>query len=134
MGGHFPRRPRSAQRSTSTSMFRSRAARGRNGLCVQREPVLQWRGGKTGGGESAETLFPTTSGSGTASCRRERLGMSVFVLEGSVVYHTCFTHGRGVVAFCGTNQWLEEGARWCRHDAYQKRHSNRYCEEQGGAR
>lgn len=57
---------------------------------------------------------------------RERPGMSAFVLEDGIVYHTYSTYGRGVDALWGMYQWLdrapkgrnENGVWWKRHDEY----------------
>jgi predicted dithiol-disulfide oxidoreductase (DUF899 family) len=59
---------------------------------------------------------------------RERPGMSAFVLEDCVVYHTYSTYARGVDALWGMWQWLdrapkgrnETGHWWRRHDEYDK--------------
>jgi predicted dithiol-disulfide oxidoreductase (DUF899 family) len=59
----------------------------------------------------------------------ERPGMSAFVLEDGVVYHTYSTYARGVDALWGMWQWLdrapkgrnETGHWWRRHDEYDKR-------------
>jgi predicted dithiol-disulfide oxidoreductase (DUF899 family) len=60
---------------------------------------------------------------------RERPGMSAFVREDGVVYHTYSTYSRGVDALWGMYQWLdraprgrnETGVWWRRHDEYGKR-------------
>jgi predicted dithiol-disulfide oxidoreductase (DUF899 family) len=57
---------------------------------------------------------------------RERPGMSAFVLEGGVVYHTYSTYARGLDGLWGMYQWLdrapkgrnETGVWWRRHDEY----------------
>ena len=57
---------------------------------------------------------------------RERPGMSAFVLEDGVVYHTYSTYSRGVDGLWGMYQWLdrapkgrnETGVWWRRHDEY----------------
>jgi predicted dithiol-disulfide oxidoreductase (DUF899 family) len=64
---------------------------------------------------------------------RERPGMSAFVLEHGVIYHTYSTYARGVDALWGMWQWLdrapkgrnpkgpnETGHWWRRHDEYEK--------------
>jgi uncharacterized protein DUF899 len=58
---------------------------------------------------------------------RERPGMSAFVLEDGVVYHTYSSYGRGVEGLWGMYQWLDRapkgrnktGVWWCRHDEYE---------------
>jgi predicted dithiol-disulfide oxidoreductase (DUF899 family) len=42
---------------------------------------------------------------------RDRLGMSAFVLEDGVVYHTYFTYRRGVDGLGGMYQWLDRAPR-----------------------
>jgi predicted dithiol-disulfide oxidoreductase (DUF899 family) len=61
--------------------------------------------------------------------RREGPGMSAFVLEDGVVYHTYSTYERGVDSLWGMYQWLdraplgrnETGFWWRRHDEYDNR-------------
>jgi len=60
---------------------------------------------------------------------RERPGMSAFVLEDGIVYHTYSTYARGVDALWGMYPWLdrapkgrnETGVWWRRHDEYDER-------------
>ena len=60
---------------------------------------------------------------------RERPGMSAFVLEDGVIYHTYSTYARGLDGLWGMYQWLdrapkgrnEKGVWWRHHDAYDKR-------------
>jgi predicted dithiol-disulfide oxidoreductase (DUF899 family) len=58
---------------------------------------------------------------------RERPGMSAFVLEDDVVYHTYSTYARGLDGLWGMYQWLDRapkgrnepgGPWWRRHDEY----------------
>jgi predicted dithiol-disulfide oxidoreductase (DUF899 family) len=57
---------------------------------------------------------------------RERPGMSAFVLEDGVLYHTYSTYARGLDGLWGMYQWLdrapkgrnETGVWWRRHDEY----------------
>jgi predicted dithiol-disulfide oxidoreductase (DUF899 family) len=57
---------------------------------------------------------------------RDRPGLSAFVDEDGVVYHTYSTYSRGVDGVWGMYQWLdrapkgrnETGAWWRRHDEY----------------
>jgi predicted dithiol-disulfide oxidoreductase (DUF899 family) len=70
---------------------------------------------------SAGTDWPTFT--------REAPGMSAFVLEDGVVYHTYSTYARGLDGLWGMYQWLdrapmgrnETGIWWRRHDEYDKR-------------
>jgi predicted dithiol-disulfide oxidoreductase (DUF899 family) len=75
------------------------------------------------------TKFAAMSGTDAATFTRERPGMSTFVLEDGIVYHTYSTYARGVDALWGMYQWLdrapkgrnETGVWWRRHDEYDKR-------------
>jgi predicted dithiol-disulfide oxidoreductase (DUF899 family) len=59
---------------------------------------------------------------------RQRPGMSAFVLEGGVVYHTYSTYARGLDGLWGMFQWLDRAPRgrnqggvwWQHHDRYQQ--------------
>jgi predicted dithiol-disulfide oxidoreductase (DUF899 family) len=73
--------------------------------------------------------FAATCGTDAPTYSRDRPGMSAFVLEDGVVYHTYSTYARGVDAIWGAYQWLdrapkgrnETGIWWRRHDEYGKR-------------
>lgn len=73
-------------------------------------------------------LFAAMSGTDVAGYVRERPGMSGFVLEDGVVYHSYSTYSRGVDGLWGMYQWLdrapkgrnETGLWWRRHDEYGK--------------
>jgi predicted dithiol-disulfide oxidoreductase (DUF899 family) len=68
-------------------------------------------------------------GTDRATYTRERPGMSAFVIEDGVVYHTYSTYARGLDALWGAYQWLDRAPRgrnetgfwWRRHDEYGKR-------------
>ena len=68
-------------------------------------------------------------GTDAATYTRDRPGMSAFVLEDGVVYHTYSTYARGLDGLWGMYQWLdrapmgrnEAGIWWRRHDEYGKR-------------
>jgi predicted dithiol-disulfide oxidoreductase (DUF899 family) len=74
------------------------------------------------------TTFAGMSGTDVATYTRERPGMSAFVLEDGVVYHTYSTYARGLDGLWGMYQWLdrapkgrnETGLWWRRHDEYNK--------------
>ena len=73
--------------------------------------------------------FAAMCGTDAATYIRERPGMSAFVLEDGVVYHTYSTYARGLDGLWGVYQWLdrapkgrnETGVWWRRHDEYGKR-------------
>ena len=90
------------------------------------------------GGEGAEILSRATpdgpakgaamTGTDVATYARERPGMSAFVLEKGVVYHTYSTYARGLDGLWGAYQWFdrapkgrnETGYWWHRHDEYKQ--------------
>jgi predicted dithiol-disulfide oxidoreductase (DUF899 family) len=95
----------------------------------QREPVFEWRAGREGGGERAEAEIAAMCGTDAATYHRDRPGMSAFLLDDGVIYHTYSTYARGVDPFFGVYHWLdrapkgrnETGVWWRRHDEYDKR-------------
>ncbi len=69
------------------------------------------------------------TGTDVATYARERPGMSVFVLEDGIVYHSYSTYARGLDALWGAYQWLDRAPKgrnetgsywWRRHDEYGK--------------
>ena len=83
------------------------------------------------------------TGTDVATYTRERPGMSAFVLEDGVVYHTYSTYARGLDGLWGMYQWLdrapkgrnETGIWWRRHDEYEPLPQNAgSCCHGGGAR
>src|SRR5437764_8638669 len=68
------------------------------------------------------------TGTDVATYTRERPGMSAFVLEDGVVYHTYSTYARGLDGLWGMYQWLDRAPKgrnetiawWRRHDEYNK--------------
>jgi predicted dithiol-disulfide oxidoreductase (DUF899 family) len=81
--------------------------------------------------DSAGPVADMAAATGTdpATYTRERPGMSAFVREGGVVYHTYSSYGRGIDGLWGMYQWLdraplgrnETGIWWKRHDEYAAR-------------
>ncbi|EPC03190.1 hypothetical protein L861_23050 [Litchfieldella anticariensis FP35 = DSM 16096] len=94
----------------------------------QREPeVIEWRAGQEGS-EGAEDQFAAMCGTDSATFQRDRPGMSAFVLEDGVIYHTYSTYARGLDGLWGMYQWLDRAPRgrnetagvwWRRHDEYE---------------
>jgi predicted dithiol-disulfide oxidoreductase (DUF899 family) len=88
----------------------------------RREPPYEWHPGEQGGAVE----FAAVSGTDPATYTRERPGMSAFVREDGVVYHTYSTYARGLDVLWGAYQWLdraplgrnEKGMWWRRHDEY----------------
>jgi predicted dithiol-disulfide oxidoreductase (DUF899 family) len=91
---------------------------------------FRWRADKEGGGDSAEDKLSAMSGVDAPTYHRDRPGMSAFVLDDGVVYHTYSAYARGFDAMWGMYPWLDRapkgrnesgGPWWCRHDEYDKR-------------
>jgi predicted dithiol-disulfide oxidoreductase (DUF899 family) len=69
------------------------------------------------------------AGTDASTFTRDMPGMSSFVLEDGVVYHSYSTYARGLDGIWGMYQWLdrapkgrnEDGVWWRRHDEYGKR-------------
>jgi predicted dithiol-disulfide oxidoreductase (DUF899 family) len=94
----------------------------------RREAVFEWRAGEEEGGEWAEAKFASMCGTDVATYDRDRPGMSAFVLEDGIVYHTYSTYARGLDGLWNAYQWLdrapkgrnETGVWWRRRDEYEK--------------
>jgi predicted dithiol-disulfide oxidoreductase (DUF899 family) len=98
---------------------------------------------RRGGHPITEAALPETVGQFAATCGtdaatyvRDRPGMSAFVLENGVVYHTYSTYARGLDSLWGAYQWLDRAPRgrneakgfwWRRHDEYEKESTNHEC-------
>jgi predicted dithiol-disulfide oxidoreductase (DUF899 family) len=73
--------------------------------------------------------FADTCGIDAATYARDRPGLSAFVREDGVVYHTYSSYARGVDGIWGMYRWLdrapkgrnETGVWWRRHDEYDQR-------------
>jgi len=95
----------------------------------RREAPRQSNPAKEGGGEGIASQFAAMCGTDASTYVRERPGVSAFVQEDGIVYHTYSTYARGVDGLWGMYQWLdraprgrnETGAWWRRHDEYDKR-------------
>ena len=96
----------------------------------RREPGLSQVAGSTESwleGPAAE--YAAMTGTDAATYTRERPGMSAFVLEDGIVYHTYSAYARGLDGLWGMYQWLDRAPRgrnepsaWVRrHDEYGKR-------------
>jgi predicted dithiol-disulfide oxidoreductase (DUF899 family) len=90
---------------------------------------------RRGGHAITATTFPPVviesaarAGAEPAAYVRERPGLSAFVREDGVVYHTYSTYARGLDGLWGMYQWLdrapkgrnEEGVWWRHHDSYEQ--------------
>jgi predicted dithiol-disulfide oxidoreductase (DUF899 family) len=78
--------------------------------------------------DSGAAIFAAMSGTDPATYTRERPGMSAFVLDNGVVYHTYSTYARGLDGLWGMYQWLdrapmgrnEHDVWWRRRDEYKR--------------
>jgi predicted dithiol-disulfide oxidoreductase (DUF899 family) len=102
----------------------------------QREGAGEYNYRRGGGRPMPTTALPEAvvqnaamAGADAATYVRERPGMSAFVLEDGVVYHTYSTYARGLDGLWGMYQWLdraprgrnESGVWWRHHDRYDQR-------------
>ncbi|MGH7226310.1 MAG: DUF899 domain-containing protein [Gemmataceae bacterium] len=97
-----------------------------------REPPassMSFQMGRKAGNESPPVKNAIMTGTDVATYLRERPGMSAFVLEDGVVYHSYSTYARGLDGLWGMYQWLdraplgrnEKGMWWRRRDEYDQR-------------
>jgi predicted dithiol-disulfide oxidoreductase (DUF899 family) len=93
----------------------------------RREQPFVPRPGEEGG---RAVGYAAMCGTDRATFLRDRPGLSAFVREGDVVYHTYSTYARGVDGIWGLYPWLDRapkgrneaaGPWWKRHDEYEKR-------------
>jgi predicted dithiol-disulfide oxidoreductase (DUF899 family) len=101
----------------------------------QREGTIEYNYARGGHAMDATTVpepvaqFAATCGTDAPTYTRDRPGMSTFVLEHGVIYHTYSTYARGLDGVWGMYQWLdrapkgrnETGPWWRRHDEYDRR-------------
>ncbi len=96
----------------------------------RREPAWPVRNGEGFASRMEGTPVADTAamtGTDVATFTRERPGVSTFVLENGVIYHTYSAYARGLDGLWGMYQWLdrapkgrnETGIWWRRHDEYQ---------------
>jgi len=79
-------------------------------------------------GEGPVAAMAASSGTDAATYTREAPGLSAFVLEDGVVYHSYSAYSRGLDALWGMYPWLDrapkgrnepQGPWWRRHDEYE---------------
>jgi predicted dithiol-disulfide oxidoreductase (DUF899 family) len=79
-----------------------------------------------GDGKGPVHQFAAMTGTDAATYTRERPGMSSFILQDGVIYHSYSTYARGLDGLWGMYPWLdrapkgrnETGLWWKRHDEY----------------
>src|SRR6516162_6054841 len=92
----------------------------------RREEALQQLGRSELAGDGPLARMAAMSGTDPATYIRERPGVSAFVLEDGVVYHTYSAYARGLDGLWGMYQWLDRAPKgrnetepwWRRHDEY----------------
>ena len=87
----------------------------------RREPKLTFRGSE----EPVGTIASQT-GTDMATYTRERPGLSAFVIEDGVVYHTYSAYSRGVDSLWGMYQWLDRAPKGRNENGVWWRHRDRY--------
>ena len=78
------------------------------------------------GGEGPVAQIAAMTGTDVPTYTRDRPGLSAFVIEDGVIYHTYSAYSRGLDGLWGMYQWLdrapkgrnESGVWWRRHDEY----------------
>jgi predicted dithiol-disulfide oxidoreductase (DUF899 family) len=78
------------------------------------------------GATRGATRGATMTGTDVATYTRERPGMSAFVLEDGVVYHTYSTYARGLDGLWGMYQWLDRAPKGRNEPGYWLRHHDAY--------
>jgi len=101
----------------------------------QRQGTVEYNYRRGGHAMDATTVpepvarFAATCGTDAPTYTRDRPGMSAFVLDAGVLYHTYSTYARGLDGLWGMYQWLDRAPRgrneigpwWRRHDEYDQR-------------
>jgi len=73
------------------------------------DPVMD--AGRTGSPSSGPAKMAAMTGTDVATYTREREGMSAFVIEDGVIYHTYSTYARGVDAIWAKYQWFDRAPK-----------------------
>ena len=126
MGWTFPWASSSGSDFNSDFAVGFSEAQQREGIEYNYRREAPWR--REAGREGA-AAFAVMTGTDEATYSRERPGVSAFVREDGVVYHTYSAYSRGVDGLWGMYQWLdrapkgrnETGVWWRRHDEYDTR-------------
>jgi len=82
-------------------------------------------------GDAGSVVFAAMSGTDAATYTRERPGLSAFVLDDCVVYHTYSTYARGLDGLWGMYQWLDRAPKGRNETGAWWRHHDRYAEQKG---
>ncbi len=77
-------------------------------------------------GEGPVVEMAATTGTDQAIYTRERPGMSAFVLEDGVIYHSYSSYGRGVDGIWGAYSWLDRAPKGRNQTSFWWRHHDKY--------
>ena len=77
-------------------------------------------------GEAPVTSSAGQTGADLATYARERPGLSAFVLEDGVIYHTYSAYARGLDSLWGMYQWLDRAPKGRNETGFWVRHHDRY--------
>jgi predicted dithiol-disulfide oxidoreductase (DUF899 family) len=78
------------------------------------------------GSDAPIVQIAAMTGTDAATYTRERPGVSAFVLEDDVVYHTYSAYARGVDSIWGMYQWLDRAPKGRNETGFWLRHHDRY--------
>ncbi len=78
------------------------------------------------GGEGPVSQVAASAGTDAATFTRDRPGMSAFVLEDGVVYHTYSAYARGLDGLWGLYQWLDRAPKGRNETGYWLRRNDEY--------
>lgn len=94
----------------------------------RREPasMMASRLTQEAGAEAPPAVNAAMTGTDVATYTRERPGLSAFVLEDGVVYHTYSTYARGLDGLWGMYQWLDRAPRGRNETGLWLRRRNEY--------
>lgn len=94
----------------------------------QREPAMPLRDSGIPSRETPDGAAKGADMTGTSmdTYARERPGMSAFVLEDGVVYHSYSTYARGLDSLWGMYQWLDRAPLGRNETGYWLRHHDKY--------
>lgn len=78
--------------------------------------------------DSPLSMIAATAGTDAATFIRDRPGISAFIIEDGVIYHTYSSYSRGVDGIWGMYPWLDRAPKgrnetsiwWRHHDAYER--------------
>lgn len=85
--------------------------------------VQEWQ---SRGSEGPVAQMAATTGTDVATYTRDRPGVSAFVLDDGVVYHTYSSYSRGLDGLWGMYQWLDRAPKGRNENGFWWRHHDKY--------